>query len=293
MFKPFFSASLAAGAFLLLSQMAFAVELPKLSPDPKDPQYQKKGEFDRTYTFPGTDEKIPYHLYVPSKWNKSTKLPLVIVLHGGGQTAEKPFEHGNGILAKVAEQRQYILAGVLGYRNYAGYGNPFRIVQVAPAAGAQQGKGKTGAPAAKKGGNSPEERQRSEQDVLNVLALVQKEYNTDPTRTYLMGNLMGSGGTWYLGEKYPELWAAISPSNGPVEAENYPFDRLKTVPTVVVHGDPNTGTSGEAALKLVNGAQQHGVEVLWLQVPGADHLEAWTHVVPMVFEFFAQHQKKQ
>src|SRR5437762_10076289 len=102
-----------------------------------DPLYQTKGEQSRTYVFPGTDERIPYHLYVPSKWTKNTKLPLVIVLHGGGQTADKPFEHGDGILAKVAEQRGYILAGVLGYRPNGGYNNPFRIVQVAPAAGGQ------------------------------------------------------------------------------------------------------------------------------------------------------------
>ena len=263
-----------------------------VAPDPKDPQYQKKGEQSRTYLFPGTDERIPYHLYVPSKWNKKTKLPLVIVLHGGGQTAEKPFEHGDGVLAKVAEQRGYILAGVLGYRPYGGYNNPFRIIQVAPAAGAG-GQGKAKAKANGPGTLTPEERARSEQDVLNVTALVSKEYNTDPRRQYLMGNLMGGGGTWYLGEKYPEMWAAISPSNGPVTPDAYPYDRLKGLPVAVVHGDPNTGTSGEAALQMVGHLKEHGVEVLWLSVPGSDHLEAWTKVVPQVFDFFEKHPKKK
>jgi predicted peptidase len=258
------------------------------APSPKDPQYQAKGEQNRTYLFPGTTESIPYHLYVPSRWKPGVKLPLVIVLHGGGQTADKPFERGDGILAKIAEQRGYILAGVLGYRNYGGYGNPFRIVQIAPAAG--------GAPAAqtKRGpaALTPEERARSEQDVLNVLAIVSKEYGTDPDRLYLMGNLMGAGGTWYLGEKYHEKWAALSPSNGPVEDDQYPYDRLKGVPVAVVHGDPNTGTSGAQELLMIDHARQHGVEVLWLPVPGSDHLEAWTKVVPQVFDFFDQHPRK-
>jgi poly(3-hydroxybutyrate) depolymerase len=259
--------------------------------DPNDPQYQKKGEQNRTYLFPGTSERIPYHLYVPSKWNRETKLPLVIVLHGGGQTEDKPFQHGDGLLAKIAEQRGYILAGVLGYRPYGGYNNPFRIIQVAPAAGGQAkggGGGKGGGP----GALTPEERARSEQDVLNVAALVAKEYNTDPSRLYLMGNLMGGGGTWYLGQKYPEMWAAISPSNGPVTPEEYPYDRLKGLPVAVVHGDPNTGTSGEAALRMVQLAKERGVEVLWLSVPGADHMTAWTKVVPQVFDFFDQNQKR-
>ena len=51
-----------------------------VAPNPKDPQYQTKGEQNRTYLFPGTTESIPYHLYVPSKWKPGVKLPLVIVL---------------------------------------------------------------------------------------------------------------------------------------------------------------------------------------------------------------------
>jgi predicted peptidase len=263
-----------------------SVAAAEVAPDPSDPQYQKTGEQSRTYLFPGTDERIPYHLYVPSKWNGKTRLPLVIVLHGGGQSADKPFEHGEGVLAKTAEQRGYILAGVLGYRPYGGYNNPFRIVQVAPAGGGQAKGGPRGP-----GALTAQERERSEQDVLHVVSLVSKEYNTDPRRLYLMGNLMGGGGTWYLGEKYPEMWAAISPSNGPLADEQYPYDRLKGVPAAVVHGDPNTGTSGEAALKMVEHAKERGVEVLWLSVPGMDHLEAWTKVVPQVFDFFDQHRK--
>ena len=60
-------------------------------PDPKDPQYQAKGDQKRTYAFPGTGESIPYHLYVPMKWNKNTKLPLVVVTHGASQPADAPF----------------------------------------------------------------------------------------------------------------------------------------------------------------------------------------------------------
>jgi poly(3-hydroxybutyrate) depolymerase len=275
-------------AFAVLFGAAIFAQGPAVTVDPRDPLYQRIGEHSRSYFFPGTGERIPYHLYVPATWNPRTRLPLVIVLHGGGQTEDRPFQHGDGILAKVAEARGFILAGVLGYRPYGGYNNPFRIVQVAPAGGGPAKGGKGGGP----GALTPEERARSEQDVLNVIALVSKEYNTDPARLYLMGNLMGGGGTWYLGQKYPEMWAAISPSNGPLADQQYPYDRLKNVPVAVVHGDPNTGTSGEAALTMVEHAKQHGVEVLWLSVPGSDHMTAWTKVVPQVFDFFEKHKKK-
>jgi len=43
---------------------------------------------------------------------------------------------------------------------------------------------------------------------------------------------------------------------------------------------------------MVEHAKEHGVEILWLSVPGADHLTAWTKVVPQVFDFFDRHTRK-
>ncbi|MGC1456965.1 MAG: hypothetical protein WA825_01670, partial [Steroidobacteraceae bacterium] len=95
------------------------------APDPKSPQYQAKGEQDRSYDFPGTGEQIAYHLYVPAKWTPSTKLPLVIVTHGAAQAAAAPFQRpmANPTLAKAAEERGYIVAAVTGYHaNATGVG---------------------------------------------------------------------------------------------------------------------------------------------------------------------------
>jgi len=83
-FLPMLFAALVLPAALLQAQAP--------QPDPKDPQYQAKGDQKRTYAFPGTGEMIPYHLYVPMKWNKNTKLPLVIVTHGAGQPSDAPFQ---------------------------------------------------------------------------------------------------------------------------------------------------------------------------------------------------------
>src|SRR5262249_25007028 len=73
-------------------------------PDTKDAKYQSKGDQDRTYVFPGTTESTPYHLYVPAKWDKNTKLPLIVALHGGGQQSTAPFMRpmANPTLGKTA-----------------------------------------------------------------------------------------------------------------------------------------------------------------------------------------------
>src|SRR5215467_9559224 len=134
--------------------------------DPKDPQYQAKGDQKRTYSFPGTGETIPYHLYVPMKWNKTTKLPLVVVTHGASQPADAPFQRGDGALAKIAEERGYVVVAVTGYKPQAtvvdgGYNNPFKMVPAprpAAAAGDQRaggGGGGGGRAAGGGGGRGP------------------------------------------------------------------------------------------------------------------------------------------
>ena len=48
-------------------------------------------------------------------------------------------------------------------------------------------------------------------DVLRVLADVRRAYNIDPERITLTGLSMGGGGTWPIGLRHPELFAALAP----------------------------------------------------------------------------------
>src|SRR5204862_7247991 len=141
-------------ALILASYSMLSAQAPQ--PDPKDSQYQAKGDQKRTYAFPGTGESIPYHLYVPAKWNKNTKLPLVIVTHGASQPADAPFQRGDGALAKIAEERGYVVVAVTGYKPQAtvvdgGYNNPFKMVP-APRTPAPEGQRAAGGGGAARGG---------------------------------------------------------------------------------------------------------------------------------------------
>ena len=53
-----------------------------------------------------------------------------------------------------------------------------------------------------------------EKDLLAMLDTVQETYRADPNRTYLTGLSYGGFGTWYLGSKHPERFAAIAPVAG-------------------------------------------------------------------------------
>ena len=296
---------LCCGLLLLaaLTQGAQAQTAPV--PDPKSPQYQTTGEQDRSYEFPGTGEKIAYHLYVPTKWNKTAKLPLIIVTHGAGQPSTAPFQRpmDSPTLAKMAEERGYIVAAVTGYHANAtgvgGWNVPYKMVTVPRPAGAGGGGG--GRPPGGGGGAQPppapptaQDFERAEQDVLYVTDLVAKEYHADSQRIYLMGNSSGGGAVWAYAVKYPRRWTAISPSAAPLEDADFPYEKLSKVPVLVVHGDKDTVMVFDASKSMVDHAKAKGVDVTWLPVAGGAHVDAWAQpeVIKQVFDFFDAHKKK-
>jgi poly(3-hydroxybutyrate) depolymerase len=317
---PWLAASLMAGTTISHSALAHAAPVP----DPTSPQYQGKGEQDRSYEFPGTGEKIAYHLYVPAKWTPSTKLPLVIVTHGAAQPATAPFQRpkDNPTLAKTAEERGYIVAAVTGYHANAtgvgGWNVPYKMVVVphpAPAAGTGPAPGGDRAATERLARESPagaterrareppagaqtpptaQDFERAEQDVLFVTDLVAKEYNADPQRIYLMGNSSGGSAVWTYAAKFPQRWTAISPSAAPLEDASFPYEKLRKVPVLVVHGDMDTSMVFDASKAMVEHAKAKGVAATWLPVAGGMHVDAWAQpeVIKQIFDFFDAHKKK-
>jgi hypothetical protein len=51
-------------------------------------------------------------------------------------------------------------------------------------------------------------------DVLKCIELAKQTFNIDEDRIYLKGESMGGGGTWNVGTRHPELFAAIAPVYG-------------------------------------------------------------------------------
>ena len=155
-----------------------------LQPNPRGPLYQHTGEQYRVYEFPGTTESIPYRLFVPSRWKPGARLPLLVTLRAG-QSVDNPYREPND-LVKQAEQRGYLVVTPMGYR-------PLRQ----PYYGSKYPIARPKAPAPAEGWTEVED-QRAEQDVLNVIDLVTKEYGVDTSRIYLHGqNPSGSARcTW-------------------------------------------------------------------------------------------------
>lgn len=58
-------------------------------------------------------------------------------------------------------------------------------------------------------------------DAMEVLAIAQARFKTDPHQTYLTGHSMGGHGAWQLGVTFPDRFAAIAPSAGWISFWSY------------------------------------------------------------------------
>jgi poly(3-hydroxybutyrate) depolymerase len=257
----------------------------------KDPLYRAKGDRERYYWFEEAGEMMAYHVYAPMKWDGKSKLPMVLVLHGNTRDQDYYFDRDDHILAKLAEQHGYLVVCPMGYRPSAGWGanslnRPPANAATGPNAAAS-GRGSFAAdPSRLRQG------ELSEKDALNVLDLVTKEYPVDPGRIYLFGHSSGGAGTWYMGEKYAEKWAAMAASAAATRPAGFPFDRLKGMPILICHGDRDDEVPVASSRNMVKAAKENGLDPQYLEVPGATHLTIVALVEAKVFEFFDRHPHK-
>ena len=253
----------------------------------------------RKYVFTETGEELPYSVFVSSKVKKDQKAPLIIALRGFTGTT-LTFVRGTAV--DLAEAGGYILVGAIGYNNRAGFG-----VQAGPRPGAGPGAPPRGAAPPTAAPSAPARPQPpmvggtketdpvkvteySEKDVMNVLALVRKEFNVDDRRIYLMGHSQGGGGARHLAEKYPDTWAAVAllaPAlfNVQVTAES----KITKIPMLLAVGDQDSLITGVRAFS----AQLKGLNVAheYIEMPGLDHGTIIMGSMPNVFQFFPKHVK--
>jgi poly(3-hydroxybutyrate) depolymerase len=226
---------------------------------------------NRAYRFAPTGELIPYQVYVPSAWTPDKQWPLVVALHGANLDETNMLGRDGGRMQKLAEQHGFIVVAPLGYRLNSAYGSERGMSRAIV-------------------GDQAERRRRSEADVLAVVQLVDREYNVDPKRRYLTGNSMGGGGTWWIGGRHPELWAALAPgAYGGVLPEDVPA--LSRVPILAVVGDHDEVGMLPRVRDSVAVLRAGGVEPQYIEVAGGTHASAFETTLPDIFKFFENHAK--
>jgi len=135
-------------------------------------------------------------------------------------------------------------------------------------------------------------------DVMRVLADVRRAYDVDPERISLTGLSMGGDGTWQIGLRHPELFAALAPVCAiadyrrmvkPADAPLYDLDALdaesppalarwaSNMQVFIFHGDKDPTVPVADSRKMVERFRQLGMlgkNVHYTEYPGVGH-DAW------------------
>jgi poly(3-hydroxybutyrate) depolymerase len=254
------------GQFDLARELTLAETIAAAAKGGKDPFIGRTGDFERHYLFEAAGEIMPYRVFVPKTYNSSKPVPLVVALHGLGSSEDTFMDAYSRRIPELAEQYGYIAVSPLGYRPDGFYGFSYGIDAA-----------------------SRRKQELSEQDVMQVLARMRRDYKIDDSRIYLMGHSMGAIGTWFLGAKYPDLWAALGTVAGTGNPQS--VARMKHIPQFVVHGDADPTVPVGGSRGMVGEMKKLGVDHVYIEVPGGTHTDIAVPNFAAMFEFFAAKRK--
>jgi predicted peptidase len=198
------------------------------------------GFLDKSYESPD-GKTYQYVLFVPHDYKKGTPTPLILSLHGAGETKggkKMPVEVGIGTAIKKREKSFPFIT----------------IIPQAPVRGWQAGG-------------------ESAKMALGILEQVEKEYSVDPKREYLTGLSMGGFGTWSLAAAMPDKWAAIVPICGGVRGTTADevAKRIKGIPAWVFHGDKDPAVPVQQSRDMVAALEKAGGHPKYTEYPGVPH----------------------
>ena len=220
----------------------------------------------RTYFFKEAGKEMPFSLFVPRGYNKDKAYPLMVALHGLGSSHWQMIRYPG--LTRLAQEHGYIVVAPMGYNSSGWYGS----------------RGQTS-----RRSNPRNLGELSEKDVLNVLGIVREELSIDTNRIYLMGHSMGGGGTWHIGMKYPEIWAALAPVAPAPPRNMNDLTKIKHIPVIVVCGDKD----GLVRLARVWVARMKALKMdfEYIEVKGGGHVRPAFEKLPEIYNFFNKHAK--
>ena len=124
---------------------------------------------------------LKYTVYVPRGYNPSRPWPLILFLHGSGESGTD----GSRQLAQ-GMPRELVWSS-----------DHWPFIVIIPQKPSQDA-----------------EWEQYELELMTILAHARREYNVDPRRLVLTGLSQGGHGAWVLAARHAELWAAVVPVCG-------------------------------------------------------------------------------
>jgi len=218
---------------------------------------EQGGQHDRT--FEKTVSRTlgcDYLLFLPASYgNEKKDWPLILFLHGAGERGDNldlVKKHGP---PKIVEKQE-----------------DFPFIVVSP--------------------QCPKDQWWNDNlDVLiNLLDDIVAKYDVDRQRIYLTGLSMGGYGSWALGSKYPDRFAAVAPICG--GGMRIMAFGLKDVPVWAFHGAKDKVVPLEESEEMVAAINARGGNAKLTVYPDAGH-DSWTETYdnPEFYDWLLEHRK--
>jgi len=207
---------------------------------------------------------LDYLLYLPKGYgdDPAKKWPLILFLHGAGERGSDVqivAKHGP---PKVAPTKP-----------------AFPFIVVSP--------------------QCPEGQIWDDELLMGLLDEIGERYKVDASRVYLTGLSMGGYGTWSLGTRHPERFAAIAPICGGgqrIRIDLYDEagrQALHALPVWAFHGAKDNVVPVSESVEMIDALKRAGCTNVKLTVyPEANH-DSWTVTYgnAQLYDWFLSHQK--
>ena len=222
-------------ALLLTCLLALGVSTERGPTAAAAPEQTQTGFLDRTIEVAG--KTLRYVVYVPPGYDPAKRWPTIMFLHGHGECGSDGLKQvGQGIGRAVMNNR-----------------DRWPFIVIFP--------------------QKPEfDKQWEEFDayVMATLAATDKEFSTDPTRTYLTGLSQGGHGTWMLGAAHSQRWAALVPICGYGEPDAI-APKVKGLPIRCYHGGADSVVKPEQSRRIVDALKALGAAPEYTEYEGVNH----------------------
>ncbi len=184
----------------------------------------------------GKDGDVKYIVFVPKGYNAEKPYPVILFLHGAGESGTDGKKQAGTGLGKAIRDKK----------------GDFPFITIFP----QSQKGGWGAASA--------EGKRA----MAILEEVEAEYKTDKKRVYLTGLSMGGSGTLSFAVAHPKRFAAIAPiCGGNVKS----IGDIKHIPSWFFCGDKDNAKLVENYRAMAKALKDAGAPTRYDEYPGVGH----------------------
>ncbi len=211
------------------------------------------------------EKDIKYVVYVPESYDAKKPMPTIIFLNGYGECGtdgwRQCYHFGGAIMLKAADWPFLVIFPQKQYNKPSASEEPTPWVD-------------------------------QDEMVMAILKKSEKEYRIDKTRLYLTGLSQGGFGTWALGAKHTDLFAAIAPCCGWGSKQTAETLAKAKMPIWTFHGDADQAVNVECSKEMTTWVTDAGGECKLTIYPGVGH-NSWDKAYreEKLGEWFLQHHK--